>query len=66
MTQNTLSINEVAERLRVHRDTVTRWMKAGTLPYFRLPGGQYRIRISDVEALEQSTSREAHPAGGAA
>ena len=51
-----LSVDQVAERLRVDEDTVRQWFADGHLPGdSRGPDGQPRIRSSDLEAylLEQ-------------
>ena len=51
-----LTIAEVAERLRVHRNTVTRYLEGGKLPgAYRLAGGTgpWRIPTSAVEAFKQ-------------
>jgi excisionase family DNA binding protein len=42
---------EVAELCRVDAATVRRWIDAGKLPAIRLPGGNLRIRRSDVDAF---------------
>lgn len=41
---------EVAERLRVSTQTVSRWAKSGTLMSVRI-GGVLRFRRSDIDAL---------------
>lgn len=46
-----LTSREVAEELRVHRATVLRWAREGTVPAIRLPGKGIRFRRSDVEAV---------------
>ncbi len=48
-----LTVNEVAESLRVSTMTVYRMLKSGQLPATRV-GRSYRFRLSDVERyLEQ-------------
>jgi excisionase family DNA binding protein len=42
---------EVAALFRVDPKTVTRWAKAGRLPFVKTPGGHVRFRRSAVEAL---------------
>jgi excisionase family DNA binding protein len=42
---------EVAALFRVDPKTVTRWAKAGRLPFVKTPGGHARFRRSAVEAL---------------
>lgn len=46
-----LTVGEVAEQFRVHSATVGRWIRDGALDAIRTPGGQYRVRRKDVEAL---------------
>jgi excisionase family DNA binding protein len=51
-----LTIAEVAERLRVHRKTVERYLKTGRLPgAYRLAGGAgpWRIPVSALDAIKQ-------------
>jgi len=50
-TEDLLTVLEVASRLRVRKETVRRYIKEGRLKAFTLPGGDYRVRSSDVEAL---------------
>jgi excisionase family DNA binding protein len=42
------SVGFVAKRCGVSNTTVLRWISAGQLPAFRLPGGHYRIERSDL------------------
>jgi len=55
MTERTnkdvVTIAEVAGAMRVNRRTVDRWMKAGVLPSYKLPGGGVRIYRADLDAL---------------
>lgn len=46
-----LTTAEVAEELRVHQKTVRQWVDTGKLPAITLPGGTFRIRREDVEAI---------------
>lgn len=46
-----LTPGEVAELLRVHPKTVTRWAKEGLIPSFQTPGGHNRFREIDVRKL---------------
>ena len=48
-----LTLNEVAERLRVGRSTLYRWVREGRLKPHRLPGGRMRFEEEDVERLLQ-------------
>lgn len=47
---NLLTTVEVAELLRVHRQTIIRWAQDGTIPAIRV-GRDWRFRRSDVEQL---------------
>ena len=58
MTQDTsfLTARQAAERLTeagmpVAKDTVQRWCRDGKIASVRLPGGYYRLRVEDVDAL---------------
>ena len=42
-----LTVEEIAEDLRISEGTVRRWIRSGKLPAFGL--GQYRIRRADYE-----------------
>jgi excisionase family DNA binding protein len=55
-----LSTTAAAALVGCHPETVKRWAMKGELPSFLTPGGHYRFRRSDVEALLAGTS------GGAA
>ena len=46
-----LKVSEVAELLKVWPDTVRLWLHAGKLRGVKLPGGAWRIRPEDLEAL---------------
>jgi excisionase family DNA binding protein len=41
----------------VSAKTVSRWAQSGRLPGFHTPGGHYRFKRSDVEALYNEHSR---------
>jgi len=45
--RDVLTVEEIAEDLRVSAGTVRRWIRGGKLPAFGL--GQYRIRRADYE-----------------
>jgi excisionase family DNA binding protein len=52
MNERLFNAEEVAERLRVHKVTVHRWIRSGRLPAVNLGGTSgYRVRGSDVEAF---------------
>jgi excisionase family DNA binding protein len=49
---------EVANRLRVSRDTVMRQLNSGELPGYKI-GGQWRVRESDfVEYLRKRSNQQ--------
>ncbi len=43
-------LHDVADVLHVSRDTVDRMLRAGKLPFIRLPGGRRRVVPEDLEA----------------
>ena len=53
-SERLLTVAEVAERLRIHRDTVRRWLRAGHLHGALMGGrsGGYRIKESEVQRVE--------------
>lgn len=56
MSDRFYRVGEAAALIGVHRDTVQRWCRTGKLPAIRLPtwsnkAGQFRIRLSDVNAV---------------
>jgi len=46
-----LTVQQVAERLQVHPDSVRRWIEAGLLKGYRLPGRRAGWRITE-DALQ--------------
>lgn len=47
-----MTVNEVAEYLKVHRTTVYDWMRDGLLPYHELPNGRgRRFDRSEVDGV---------------
>ena len=46
--RSVLTVEQVAERLQVNRNTVYAWLKKGLLPHVTLPGGKKRVRESDL------------------
>ena len=49
-----IPVGVVAKRCGVSNTTVLRWIGAGQLPAFRLPGGHFRINTHDFsEFLEK-------------
>jgi excisionase family DNA binding protein len=55
-----VSPDELASRLGVNRDTVLRWVAAGTLPHLRPSRNTIRIRLADaMAAFEAKANRGA-------
>lgn len=46
-----LTVAEVAKTLRVRQETIRRYINDGVLKALTLPGGDYRVRQEDAEAL---------------
>ena len=46
-----LTINEVADQCRCSTTTVRRWINNGLLPKVTLPGGSYRVKRAELEAI---------------
>ena len=46
-----LTVSEVARRCRCRTETVRRWITKGQLPSQVLPGGAYRVREADLDAV---------------
>lgn len=42
---------EVAARFRVDEKTPARWAKSGRIPGLKTPGGAWRFRRNEIEAL---------------
>jgi excisionase family DNA binding protein len=53
-----LTVKEVAERLRVSRMTISRWIKDGSLRSVRVGHG-VRFRPADVEQFIEDSTRSA-------
>jgi excisionase family DNA binding protein len=52
-----LTVPEVAATLRLHPDTVRRWLRAGQLPALNLGGRRgYRVRQSELDRFLASLS----------
>ena len=46
-----LTLKEAAERLSVSTDTMRRWLAKGEIEGRQLPGGHWRIKLSEIERL---------------
>ncbi len=60
LNQEYISVGFIAKHCGVSNTTVLRWITAGQIPAFRLPGGHYRIGRED---LSQFLVRYGMPAG---
>ena len=45
---------EAARRVGVHKSTMTHWIARGKVKAARTPGGHWRLRAVDVDALRKS------------
>ena len=56
MAEQMLTVEQVAERLQVHRDTVYAWIRSGQLPGYRIGGRKagFRIKQSDLERFVEA------------
>lgn len=54
-----LTAAEVADELRVHVSTVSRWVRDNRIAAIKLPGGHLRFRRADVDALIAASPTEA-------
>lgn len=57
------TIIELAEKLRVSRDTIDRWVRRGLIEVVRLPSGHYRIPLAEVERLTMASRASPHMKG---
>ena len=51
ITDELLSVAQLARELGVHRATVGRWIAEGRLEHLRLPGGRLRVPRRALEAM---------------
>ena len=55
MDQQLMTVQQVADRLQVHEETVRRWLRDGELAGVNLGGKSgYRIKSSDIELFLES------------
>jgi excisionase family DNA binding protein len=52
---------EIAERLKVHKRTVQRWIIAGTLRAYRFGGQSGSLRVKESDLLYFLKERETRP-----
>jgi excisionase family DNA binding protein len=54
MPDQPLTVAQFADRLQIHKITVQRWLRVGTLKGTKLPGkAGWRIPVSEVERIER-------------
>ena len=51
MNEELITVGEAAKILKVRRETIRRYIKDGHLHALTLPGGDYRLRDSDIQKL---------------
>ena len=51
MNEELITVEEAARILKVRRETIRRYIKDGHLHALILPGGDYRLRDSDIQKL---------------
>ena len=61
--QNLLTIEEVADFLRLSKDTVYRMVQSGKIPASKV-GTQWRFRRDEVESWLERNKNVAHDKGG--
>jgi excisionase family DNA binding protein len=49
-----LVITEAAAMLGVHQNTLRRWANAGKVPYIRLPSGQRRWTVEQIDQIKRT------------
>ncbi len=46
-------LDEIANHLGVHKDTIRAWIKKGTIPHYKV-GRQYKFKLTEVDAWVES------------
>ena len=49
-TNELLTADEIAKRLKVRKNTIYVWVTRREIPFVKLPGNTTRFRLSDIEA----------------
>ena len=63
MNDNWLTLNEAADRLGVHPDTLRRWADGGKIPVFKTPGGHRRFSRDEIASFGRERLRVQIEAG---
>lgn len=56
-TERLLTVGEVAERLRMAKGSIYRWISQGKLRHVKLGHRAVRVRVSDLEAFIEERTR---------
>ena len=64
MTEEWLSLGEMAEEIGVHPSTIRQWADNGSLPVHRTPGGHRRFLRSEIDLWKQSQSADSRQDAG--
>jgi len=51
MTEELITVEGAALILKVRRETIRRYIKTGYLQAITLPGGDYRLRLGDIQKI---------------
>jgi len=52
-----VATGKACQILGVHPNTLRRWADTGQLPHIRLPGGERRFLVADLEKFQEEHSR---------
>ena len=58
MSEDLLTIEQVAEKLQLHKDTVRRYIREGKLPGVRISATVVRVKQSDLDKFIQEKSTD--------
>ena len=64
MNDDNMTPAEVMKRLRISRDTLIRYTKAGKIPAIRLPSGRFRYSMAEVDKACTDTAGKRIAKGG--
>lgn len=59
MTEGSYTVKELARLCRVHAAIVRRWIASGRMAAIRLPGGNYRINVTEVDRIRRTIGQAA-------
>ena len=54
VTSRFVTVQQAAKQLLVEDKSVRRWLKSGKLKGYKLPGGDWRIYVEDLESILQA------------